>query len=288
MEQKTQQPAFPDEPKIPILPNMLTAGNLLCGFFAILTIMQGMYGTGSSASESAFDCYQRATYFIFAACVFDLLDGRVARMCGSDGPFGREFDSLADEVSFALAPAMLLSKAVLFALPDPRLGWAVALIYLLCASLRLARFNCMAAAPRKENQSSDFVGLPVPMAAGAVVSTMYLVIYIDQDPDLHISLPWQIAMAVAMTGVSILMMSRVIYPSFKHITFRKKTTITAVIVGTIAVCALVAFPWIMPAVLFCCYLLYGLLVRPWLNHRWRKKLEAMDEEEEGTNDFKQD
>lgn len=273
-----RQPVYPDEPKIPVLPNMLTAGNLLCGFFAILTIFQGMYEP--NGSESAFDYYQRATYFIFAACIFDLLDGRVARMCGSDGPFGREFDSLADVVSFGIAPAMLLSKAVLFALPDARIGWAVAVIYLLCAALRLARFNCMAAAPRKENQSMDFVGLPVPMAAGAVVSTMYLVIYLNGDKQLHISTTWQIVMALAMTGVAILMMSRVIYPSFKHITFKKKSTVTAVILGVIAVGALVVFPWVMPAVIFCCYLLYGLLVRPWLTRRWQKRIEAMDEDDD--------
>lgn len=272
-----KQPVFPDEPQIPILPNMLTAGNLLCGFFAILTIFEGM-GCPSGSSE-AFDCFQRATYLIFAACIFDLLDGRVARMCGSDGPFGREFDSIADVVSFGIAPAMLLSKAVLFDLPYPWMGWGVAVLYLLCAALRLARFNCMAAAPRKENQSSDFIGLPVPMAAGAVVSTMYLVVY-TYETDRILNTGWQIVMALAMAGVSVLMMSRVIYPSFKHITFKKKTTATAIVGIVIALCALVAFPWVMPAVLFCLYLLYGLLMRPWLTRRWQARIEAMDDEDE--------
>lgn len=272
-----KQPVFPDEPQIPILPNMLTAGNLLCGFFAILTIFEGM-GCASGSSE-AFDCFQKATYLIFAACIFDLLDGRVARMCGSDGPFGREFDSIADVVSFGIAPAMLLSKAVLFDLPYPWMGWGVAVLYLLCAALRLARFNCMAAAPRKENQSSDFIGLPVPMAAGAVVSTMYLVVY-TYETDRILDTGWQIVMALAMAGVSILMMSRVIYPSFKHITFKKKTTATAIVGAVIAICALVAFPWVMPAVLFCLYLLYGLLMRPWLTRRWQNRIEAMDDEDE--------
>ena len=154
-------PVYPDEPRIPILPNMLTAGNLLCGFFAILTIFKGM--AFPDGSVEAFDCYQQATYLIFAACVFDLLDGRVARMCKADGPFGREFDSIADVVSFGIAPARLLARAVLFDLPDA-FGMGIAVLYLLCASLRLARFNCMAAAPKKPNQSMDFVGLPVPMA----------------------------------------------------------------------------------------------------------------------------
>ena len=274
-----KQPVFPDEPQIPILPNMLTAGNLLCGFFAILIIFEGM-GFSPGSSE-AFACFQKATYLIFAACIFDLLDGRVARMCGSDGPFGREFDSIADVVSFGIAPAMLLSKAVLFGLPQPWtwMGWGVAVLYLLCAALRLARFNCMAAAPKKENQSSDFIGLPVPMAAGAVVSTMYLVVY-TYDTDQIFNTGWQIVMALAMAGVSILMMSRVIYPSFKHITFKKKTTATAIVGAVIAICALVAFPWVMPAVLFCLYLLYGLLMRPWLTRRWQARIEAMDDNDE--------
>ena len=190
---KHQPPVYPDEPKIPILPNMLTAGNLLCGFFAILTIFKGMNFDDGTAE--AFNYYQQATYLIFAACIFDLLDGRVARMCKADGPFGREFDSIADVVSFGIAPAMLLARAVLFDLPYD-FGMGIAVLYLLCASLRLARFNCMAAEPKKPNQSMDFVGLPVPMAAGAVVSTMYLVIDVTTHHDLQIAEPWQYVSSV--------------------------------------------------------------------------------------------
>ncbi len=271
-----QPPVYPDEPQIPILPNLLTAGNLLCGFFSILTIFKGMqYDAGTA---EAFNYYQQATYFIFAACIFDLLDGRVARMCKCDGPFGREFDSIADVVSFGIAPAMLLARAVLFELPVPYLGDAIAVLYLLCAALRLARFNCMAAAPKKENQSMDFVGLPVPMAAGAVVSTMYLVIDLVSNHKLIIALPWQIGMAVAMAVVSLLMMSRVIYPSFKHVNFEKRGTICAMLGAILAVVALIAFPWIAPAVIFLCYLLYGLIIRPFLTRRMRRAIEAADDD----------
>ncbi len=273
-----QPPVYPDEPQIPILPNLLTAGNLLCGFFSILTIFKGMqYDAGTT---EAFQHYQHATYFIFAACIFDLLDGRVARMCKCDGPFGREFDSIADVVSFGIAPAMLLAQAVLFKLPVPYLGDAIAVLYLLCAALRLARFNCMAAAPKKENQSMDFVGLPVPMAAGAVVSTMYLVIDIVSNRNLNIALPWQIGMAIAMTVVSLLMMSRVIYPSFKHVNFEKRGTIAAMLGAILAVVALIVFPWIAPAIIFLCYLLYGLIIRPFLTRRMRRAIEAADDEED--------
>ncbi len=269
-------PVYPDEPRIPILPNMLTAGNLLCGFFAILTIFKGM--AFPDGSVEAFDCYQQATYLIFAACVFDLLDGRVARMCKADGPFGREFDSIADVVSFGIAPAMLLARAVLFDLPDA-FGMGIAVLYLLCASLRLARFNCMAAAPKKPNQSMDFVGLPVPMAAGAVVSTMYLVIDVTTHHNLEIAEPWQYVMGGTMAVVSLLMMSRVIYPSFKHVNFEKRGTVTAILLVAAAVCAFVCLPWIAPAIIFLCYLLYGLIIRPFLTRRMRRIIEVKDEDE---------
>ncbi len=275
-------PVYPDEPKIPILPNLLTAGNLLCGFFSILTIFKGMaYPDGSL---EAFEYYQQATYFIFAACIFDLLDGRVARLCKCDGPFGREFDSIADVVSFGIAPALLLARAVLFKLPGTYVGDSIAVLYLLCAALRLARFNCMAAAPRKENQSMDFVGLPVPMAAGAVVSTMYLVIDLTTKRNLVIAQPWQIMMAVCMTIVSLLMMSRVIYPSFKHVNFEKRGTVLAILAAAVAVSALVLFPWIAPALIFLCYLLYGLVVRPFLTRRMRRTLEIADDDEDASSD----
>lgn len=257
---------------------MLTAGNLLCGFFSILTIFKGMqYDSGT---VEAFTHYQQATYLIFAACVFDLLDGRVARMCKSDGPFGREFDSIADVVSFGIAPAMLLAQAVLFNLEIPYLGWAIAVLYLLCAALRLARFNCMAAEPKKPNQSMDFVGLPVPMAAGAVVSTMYLVIDLTSNRNLIIPPVWQYIMAGVMAVVALLMMSRVIYPSFKHVNFEKRGTAMAILMAIIVVCAFIFFPWIAPAFVFVCYLGYGLVVRPFLTRRLRRAIEAADDDDE--------
>lgn len=272
-----QPPVYPDEPQIPVLPNLLTAGNLLCGFFAILTIFEGM--KFPSGTEEAFVHYQNATYLIFAACIFDLLDGRVARMCKSDGPFGREFDSIADVVSFGIAPSMLLAQAVLFNLEVPYLGWAIAVLYLLCAALRLARFNCMAAAPKKPNQSMDFVGLPVPMAAGAVVSTMYLVIDLTANRGLIIPPVWQYVMAAVMAVVAVLMMSRVIYPSFKHVNFEKRGTAMAILMAVIVICAFIFFPWIAPAFVFVCYLGYGLVVRPFLTRRMRRAIEVADDDD---------
>lgn len=276
MSKQQQPPVYPDEPKIPILPNMLTAGNLLCGFFAILTIFKGMQ-VNKEDVEKAFSCYQTATYLIFAACAFDLLDGRVARMCKADGPFGREFDSIADVVSFGLAPSLLLVGGVLLNLPH-NIGWGIAVLYMLCAALRLARFNCMAAAPKKPNQSMDFVGLPVPMAAGAVVSTFYLVSYFEKGESIPV--PLQYFMAVCMAVVSVLMMSRVIYPSFKHVNFEKKGTAMAILIAAMVVVLFILNAQVTPAVIFMCYLLYGLVVRPFLTRRVRRIIEVKEDGEE--------
>ena len=87
-------------------------------------------------------------------------------------------------------------------------------------------------------------------------------------------------MAIAMTVVSLLMMSRVIYPSFKHITFRKRGTITAILLAVISVGLLICFPWIAPAIFFLCYLLYGLVVRPFLTRKMRRALEVHNEEDD--------
>ena len=276
MSKQQQPPVYPDEPQIPILPNMLTAGNLLCGFFAILTIFKGME-EGKGVAE-AFSYYQTATYLIFAACAFDLLDGRVARMCKADGPFGREFDSIADVVSFGLAPSLLLVGGVLFRLENENIGWGIAVLYMLCAALRLARFNCMAAAPKKPNQSMDFVGLPVPMAAGAVVSTFYLVSYFEKGESIPV--PLQYFMAVCMAVVSVLMMSRVIYPSFKHVNFEKKGTAMAILIAAMVVVLFILNAQVTPAVIFMCYLLYGLVVRPFLTRRVRHIIEVKEDGEE--------
>ena len=105
--------------------------------------------------------------FILLACIFDLLDGRLARMGGVESAFGREFDSLADLISFGAAPAFLVHRVVLrdvFA-KTPEIGWFIASIYLICGALRLARFNCLAAMPGGSG-GKEFLGFPIPSAAG--------------------------------------------------------------------------------------------------------------------------
>src|SRR5256886_10317579 len=125
--------------KIYFLPNLLTAGNLFCGFVALTKIVEADLPTD-------FVKIQHALAFILLACIFDLFDGRVARMGGVESPFGREFDSLADLVSFGVAPAFLVHRIVLrdFFPDRPEIGWLIASIYLIFGTFRVARFDCPA------------------------------------------------------------------------------------------------------------------------------------------------
>ncbi len=265
----------PQDPKIYLLPNLMTAGNLCCGFFAVLTIFKGMQAPDFGEAKVF---YERSLLLIFAACVFDLLDGRLARLGGQESQFGQEFDSLADLVSFGMAPALLVSKAVLlnFYLPagfdkaEPGVGWAIAFVYLLCGAMRLARFNCIANDGRED--LSTFRGIPIPMAAGFIASLTFLIIHLENsDRELG---PWNWVLAVTMLLLSILMISNVRYPSFKKVDWRTRGTLPTLVIGTLVLAAMIRFYWILPAIMFSAYLLYG-LIRPWLSTRWRRGVEEV-------------
>src|SRR5213078_4273465 len=113
--------------KIYFLPNLMTAGNLFCGFLALTRIVEADSGAANFNTV-----IRHALLFILLACIFDLLDGRLARMGGAESPFGREFDSLADVVSFGVAPAFLVHRIVLrdVFINHPEIGWLIASIYL--------------------------------------------------------------------------------------------------------------------------------------------------------------
>ena len=218
--------------RIYFLPNLMTAGNLLCGFLAIIRCIQARLITDAgdyAALHAAGDAlhassalYTQAVWLILAAVVFDSLDGRLARMGGRTSLFGAEFDSLADVVSFGVAPALM----VFFLILTPReeypwfreLGWIIAFVYLLCGAVRLARFNVITnpLLHRGDPESNkDFLGLPVPAAAGTIASLVLLllnmVVNARELRQLTIILP------LLLILVSFLMVSTVRYPSFKQI-----------------------------------------------------------------------
>jgi CDP-diacylglycerol---serine O-phosphatidyltransferase len=275
----------PDEVKIYFLPNLMTACNLACGFFAVLMIFKGLIEVQKMTGEAALTAkeyyeishryYEYAILLIFGSCLFDLLDGRLARMGGQDSPFGREFDSLADIISFGMAPALLLSRAVLFPLPN-NIGWAIALVYLICGAMRLAKFNCLALLPKKPGASSDFRGLPIPMAAGFIASLTFLLIDLYQND--HELRYWKYVLAGAMLGLSLLMISNIRYPSFKKVGLKTRGTFGAIVVALLLVVTTVQFRYIMPVVLFSLYLIYG-MIRPLISQRMRKGIEVESDEE---------
>jgi CDP-diacylglycerol--serine O-phosphatidyltransferase len=261
--------------KIYFLPNLLTAGNLFCGFVALTKIVEADISTGN------FQQIKVALGFILLACIFDLFDGRVARMGGIDSPFGREFDSLADLISFGAAPAFLVHRIVLrdVFVGHPEWGWFVASIYLICGAFRLARFNCLAALPAGSG-SKDFLGFPIPSAAGLVASLTLLTIQLNEK-DKSIG-KWAYVIAAVLLFLSAMMVSTVKYPSFKSLGLRSTSTFTKAILAALFVGALVILRdyilfYVLP-VFFTLYLLYG-FIRPRISRRMRREIEEEDDDE---------
>lgn len=172
-----------------LLPSMFTVANMFCGYACIVSAMRGEYETGAA--------------LIGIAIVLDMLDGRIARLTGTASAFGLELDSLADVISFGLAPAVLAFSWGLT--PLGRLGWAVGFLFVTAAALRLARFNIQSPTGDKRY----FVGLPSPAAAGVPAATVYFY-------PLPLSDPRQSLAALAIVLVpALLMVSTVRFRSFK-------------------------------------------------------------------------
>ena len=253
--------------KIYLLPNLFTAGNMACGFFALTWIFKYEPGQG-------FEPIHNAIRLILAAFVFDFFDGRVARVTQKESPFGREFDSLADIVSFGVAPAFLVYRVVLY--DFVKTGWAVAAIYLLCGGIRLARFNVLAQTDQKKS-GHEFTGLPIPSAAALVVS-MTLFMMSLQTHEKSLGTVGRYLLLGLMLVLSVIMVSNVKYPTFKNVEWTLHRSV-AVFAAIVVVLLLMATHFeVTLAALFVAYLLYG-LVRPWLSKRWRREIEEDDEGE---------
>jgi CDP-diacylglycerol--serine O-phosphatidyltransferase len=279
---KEDSPAKPalngtGEPKLKIyfLPNLLTAANLFCGFVALTKIVE------ANISEGDFTQVKVALWFILLACIFDLLDGRVARMGGVESPFGREFDSLADLISFGVAPAFLVHRVVLKdVVPGhPEFGWFISSVYLLCGAFRLARFNCLTM--MRGNESKDFLGFPIPSAAGLVASLTLFMIWWDEKDFATGS--WRYLLPVLMVFLSWMMVSNVRYPSFKTLDLRARRTFTKTLVAILCLGSVVIFGkkilvFVLPTA-FTAYLLYG-FIRPRISRKIRREIEEEEDEEE--------
>lgn len=258
------------EPKRPrraayALPTLFTSANIFLGFVAILQAFEGALqaAAGDMGLNAHFTLAAKSIGF---AVLFDGLDGRIARMTNTTSDFGRELDSLADIVTFGIAPAVLVFVWGVLFVQTPaewqtqltRAGYLAAFFYLLCGAVRLARFNVQTNPTAKTSGRPDFkhfVGVPIPAGAGFVASVVYM------TPAPLRSFPLSIAWLILVLLVGILMVSTWRYPSFKQINVSKpRTPLIVLLIGGIA---FMIWEWSQPVLLAvtCAYLISGVVIR---------------------------
>jgi CDP-diacylglycerol--serine O-phosphatidyltransferase len=261
--------------RIYFLPNLMTAGNLLCGFMAVVNCIHarlaGTADDGLYLAATANEHYRYAVYFIFGAAVFDMLDGRLARMGGRESLFGAEFDSLADVVSFGMAPAFLMFFLILS--PSQGFPWFrdiggfVGFVYLLFAAARLARFNVITNPllhQGKKESSRDFIGLPVPAAALTVASLVLFLLKLD-DADKSLN-KFALVLPFLMLLIAFLMMSTVRYPSGKKVDLQTQTRLRTFVLVILLIGLVIIFREIAFLCVCLGYIFFGIF-RHW--RRWR-------------------
>lgn len=222
----------PFERGIYLLPNLMTTAALFAGFYAVIAGMQGHFEAGAIA--------------IFVAMIFDGLDGRVARMTNSCSAFGAEYDSLADMVSFGLAPALLVYQ---WALQDfDKLGWLVAFIYTAAAALRLARFNTQVGVADKRY----FQGLPSPAAAALLAGLVWMVETNHIESDL---LPIIALVLTLFAGV--MMVSNVRFNSFKDFSLKDKVPFVTLLIVVLLLVVITIKPALFLFLIFFFYAISG-------------------------------
>jgi CDP-diacylglycerol---serine O-phosphatidyltransferase len=249
------------------LPTLFTSGNIFLGFVALVQCFEGAMLT-SSGDPNSTNHFSMAAKALGFAIFFDGLDGRIARMTNTTSDFGRELDSLADFITFGIAPAVLafVWGVRFLALPsDPTLeshlqrgGYLIAFFYLLCAAVRLARFNVQTNPVPKNPGRPDrkyFVGMPSPAAAGVVAAIVFA--FPLPLRWLPLSIGW-----LALVGiVGLLMVSTWRYPSFKQVSVSKpRTPLIVLIVGGVA---FLIWEWAQPFLLILAttYALTGIVIR---------------------------
>lgn len=239
-----------------LLPSFFTVGNLLCGYYSILSSAAG--GVGD---------LDRAAKLIGVAVVLDGLDGRVARMSNVSSPFGKEFDSLADIISFGIAPAFLALVWGLRSL-DPsnaanptlvnniyKLGWVATFAFLICGAWRLARFNIQAGDTGDLGPVAHryFVGMPIPAAAGVIAA----IVHAARTP--ITAWYWAAAWLALIFGLALLMISPIRYPSFKNIDFRRRRPSVVIIFIGLLIWLIVVYSQEVLLIIATVYLLSGLV-----------------------------
>lgn len=233
-----------------LLPSMMTVANLVCGFYAIMSAVKGEIADLDSAAKA-----------IGFAIVFDSFDGFVARATGTTSEFGKQFDSLADMVSFGIAPAVLaftwgvrsiLQSETIDIRRIHQIGWWVGLAFAVCCAWRLARFNIQGMAPG--GGSKYFIGLPCPAAAGLLVATVHAIkIPIE---DWRWSIVWMIVIGIAAA----LMASTVRFRSFKDIPMARRQPSVLIVPMAVLVFLVFFYSEVVLMLIASCYVAIGVVL----------------------------
>ena len=239
-----------------ILPNLFTTGNLFCGFWAIVSVFQ--------------DFFFLAAVAILLACVFDVLDGKVARLSGATSKFGVQYDSLSDLVSFGIAPAVLAYSWALR--PYGRFGWLAAFLFVVCGALRLARFNVMSSA----GEVKYFKGLPIPAAASMIALTILLYLRL-------IETAWvkDIVILVMIYILAFLMVSSIRYASFKELDLAKRKPFSIFMFIVLSIIVIIMEPVLVLFGFVLLYIFSGPVktIMAWHKKRVLRRMEPVPEED---------
>jgi CDP-diacylglycerol--serine O-phosphatidyltransferase len=250
---KTERLIKSDELKkgIYILPSLFTCGNITCGLLSVFAASGGHF--------------IRAAWFLIGALACDIIDGRIARMTKTTSDFGMQLDSLSDLVSFGMAPAIMMYMLVLNRMG--RTGAAIAILFVICCALRLARFNVLA---QKGAMHKHFVGLPTPASAGVIIS--FVLSYELLGPEeyalnfktipvlMELMPTFFKAMPIVMIALSFLMVSNVPYWSFKKMKLSRVRTIQLFALLIVLVLLVLVYPQNIFFIIFTVYALSGLLL----------------------------
>jgi len=232
-----------------LLPGIFTVANLLCGYYAILATLEGSVADMDNAAKA-----------IGFAILFDTVDGRIARLLGANSDFGREFDSLADVVSFGIAPAFLAYAWGVRSLPISeagqavhiyQLGWLVSFFFVVCCAWRLARFNVQGMAT---GGSGYFVGMPTPAAAGMIAATVHAIGFPI------ISVRFSVLWLLLMVGLGVLMSSTVRHFAFKNIRWNRRQSSRAFVLIALAIGSIVLYSHLALLLIASAYCVHGIVL----------------------------
>ena len=235
-----------------ILPTLFTIGTIFCGFYAVINTMKGEFDLAAMALGFAVVC--------------DGLDGRIARLTNSCSEFGVQMDSLADVITFGLAPAVLAylwgAKAIVATVPPyakhvQQIGWIVCFAFVICGAMRLARFNIQTTKPQPPTPSfkKSFVGMPIPAGAGLIAA----IVHFTPEPITNwpIGALWNILVGF----LAFLMISTIRYPSFKHIDMRSRKSYVSFYLLALVVALIYLYSQVVLLILATVYATSGILMK---------------------------